>query len=132
MMDFARQALIGREGLPWTQGMAGASSKQIEALDVVESIAQAGSFVLPMQPGDMTFINNHALLHSRTSFVDSKQHVRHLYRLWLRNDDLAWKLPPSLQFGNARLYDQNGLPQRWELEPMPQFPIPWNEWSTSP
>ena len=132
MMDFARQMLLGRQGLPWTQGLAGISAKQLEALNMVESIAQASRLTLSMEPGDITFINNHAVLHSRSAFEDTTQHVRHLFRLWLRNEELAWKLPPPLDAGNARLYGTVEPPETWELTPMPQFPIPWNQWSTSP
>jgi len=38
-----------------------------------------------LEPGDMQFIHNHTILHSRTQyedFVDVKQR-RHLLRLWL-------------------------------------------------
>lgn len=132
MIDFARQMLLGHGGLPWTQGFARISMKQLEALETVESIAQAGQLTLSMEPGDITLLNNHAVLHSRSAFKDSERHARHLFRLWLRNSKLAWKLPPQLEYGNARLYDIAGPPPKWELAPVPQFPIPWNQWSCSP
>ncbi len=38
-----------------------------------------------LQPGDMQFVYNHALLHDRTGFRDwpDVQKKRHLLRLWL-------------------------------------------------
>ena len=36
-------------------------------------------------PGDMQFLNNHWILHSRTAFEDfaEPERRRHLFRLWL-------------------------------------------------
>lgn len=40
---------------------------------------------MDLQPGDMQFVHNHALLHDRTAFVDwpEPERRRHLLRLWL-------------------------------------------------
>lgn len=59
----------------------------IEALDLFDELANDSSlhFGMQLQPGDMQFVYNHALLHDRTAFhdwPDAKQ-KRHLLRLWL-------------------------------------------------
>ena len=35
--------------------------------------------------GDMQFVNNFVILHSRTEYRDSLEYKRHLVRLWLEN-----------------------------------------------
>ncbi len=40
---------------------------------------------MDFEPGDMQFVNNYAILHSRTDFEDFEEpdQRRHLLRLWL-------------------------------------------------
>jgi len=63
------------------------STKQVEALDLLDALADdpALHFTMRLQPGDMQFVHNHALLHDRTAFVDwpEPDRRRHLLRLWL-------------------------------------------------
>ena len=42
---------------------------------------------------------------------------RHLLRLWLRNEDFAWKLPKSLQTLLETIYDVKSEDQTFALEP---------------
>jgi alpha-ketoglutarate-dependent taurine dioxygenase len=60
---------------------------QIEALDLFDTLANDPRLHLAMQlqPGDMQFVYNHALLHDRTAFRDwpEAHKKRHLLRLWL-------------------------------------------------
>jgi hypothetical protein len=42
---------------------------------------------------------------------------RHLLRLWLRNEDLAWKTPKALEANWKRLYEVTADEQRFPLEP---------------
>ncbi|KAL2016171.1 hypothetical protein VTK56DRAFT_4111 [Thermocarpiscus australiensis] len=74
------------------------SSLQLEALEVLSSLASKYSHRLDRRPGDMVFINNLALLHARDSYVDPTEGPgRYLVRLWLRNPTLAWKIPESMR-----------------------------------
>lgn len=61
--------------------------EQIDALDLVESLAASDAFRLDMDflPGDMQFVHNHTVLHSRTAYEDwaDPSRKRHLLRLWL-------------------------------------------------
>jgi hypothetical protein len=42
-----------------------------------------------LRPGDMQFVNNYHVLHSRTAYRDDRPgRVRHLKRLWLETDVL--------------------------------------------
>ncbi|KIH92036.1 taurine catabolism dioxygenase family protein [Sporothrix brasiliensis 5110] len=77
---------------------------QIEALSVVSAIADRNSVKLDTDPGDLVFINNWAVLHSRSSYEDASSGDatglatrRHLLRLWLRSSELGWKIPESMR-----------------------------------
>jgi len=69
-----------------------------EALAVFDELADAPELRLQMdfQPGDMQFLHNHQILHSRTDFVDWDEPARrrHLLRLWLAPRG-GRALPPS-------------------------------------
>lgn len=62
-------------------------ARQIEALDLLDSLANDSRFVLNMQfrPGDVQFLNNYKIWHARTSYVDfpEPERQRDLFRLWL-------------------------------------------------
>jgi len=59
----------------------------VEALDMFDRLANDPKLNLSMslEPGDMQFVYNHALLHDRTGFEDWEDAAqkRHLLRLWL-------------------------------------------------
>ncbi len=61
------------------------------ALDIVQDLAEADEFHFDMvlERGDMQFVNNHVLVHSRTHFedYDAPERRRHLLRLWLSVPD---------------------------------------------
>ncbi|NDZ18058.1 taurine catabolism dioxygenase TauD [Variovorax sp. WS11] len=60
---------------------------EIEALDYLDALADDAALRLDMDflPGDMQFLHNHQILHSRTDFDDwpEPERKRHLLRLWL-------------------------------------------------
>jgi hypothetical protein len=57
------------------------------ALDIIQDLAETDEFRFDMvlERGDMQFVNNHVLVHSRTHFEDFEEpgRRRHLLRLWL-------------------------------------------------
>jgi hypothetical protein len=63
------------------------TSRQVEALDLLDDLANDPSFVLTMDflPGDVQFLCNHAVWHARTAYVDHPEpgRRRDLLRLWL-------------------------------------------------
>ena len=67
------------------------SAAQREALKMVETLASDDAIRLDMdfRPGDMQFLLNHSILHSRTAYEDrpEPERRRHLLRLWLSCDD---------------------------------------------
>jgi hypothetical protein len=63
------------------------SERDHRALDIIQELAESDDFRFDMelQPGDMQFLNNHVIIHSRTAFqdFDEPDRKRHLLRLWL-------------------------------------------------
>ncbi len=61
--------------------------QQREAIETVQTLANDPKFYGEMmfEPGDMQFMNNHVMYHSRTEFEDHDEadNKRHLIRLWL-------------------------------------------------
>jgi hypothetical protein len=61
--------------------------EQSELLDLIDEIAADPSFHVEMrlEPGEINFLKNNAVLHARTEFVDwdEPERKRHLLRLWL-------------------------------------------------
>jgi hypothetical protein len=66
---------------------------QIEALDMIDTLCKDERFRLDMklERGDMQFVNNYCVLHSRTAYEDhaEESRKRHLLRLWLRTTAFA-------------------------------------------
>ncbi len=60
---------------------------QIEALDYFDRLAWSPDFHMSFmfRPGDIQFVNNHVVLHSRTAFEDwpEEDRRRHLLRMWM-------------------------------------------------
>ncbi len=61
------------------------SAAQVEGVAMVGEVADELRLDIPFQVGDMQFLNNHAILHSRLAFEDHAEQDkrRHLLRLWL-------------------------------------------------
>ncbi len=110
----------GRLGLHPATAQAGRESPvpalnpgQLEALEVLSALASKHHHRLDTKLGDMVFINNLGLLHARDSYVDPKDGPgRHLVRLWLRNPELAWRIPQSMLVPWEAAFgpDGNGFP----------------------
>ena len=77
---------------------------QIEALDLMDELCNDPRLRLdmPFEPGDMQFVCNYTILHSRNDYEDYPEpdRKRHLLRLWLRTPGFA-QLPPAFADRNA-------------------------------
>lgn len=75
------------------------TEKQEEAMDYLDSLAASPDFHLDMEllPGDLQFVNNHCIMHSRTAYEDHEDwhEKRHLLRLWLACKD-GPTFPPAM------------------------------------
>ena len=131
ILNFSREPLLGLPGVKRTEGLRETTPLQKEALDLIEKLAQESQVTIKNQPGDLTFINNHAVLHSREAFEDADGQTRHMVRMWLKNPEMAWRLPSQLQVGNTRIYDDDTLGERWNLVDVPRFNFKLSERLTS-
>lgn len=73
---------------------------QLEAMNLIDKLAADDAFRLDMdfRQGDIQFLNNHLVFHSRTGFVDfdEPERKRHLLRLWLCTPHYD-EIPPFFQ-----------------------------------
>lgn len=84
------------------------SEAQAEALDAIEFTAQKHTTVMRLKKGDIQLQHNLATIHGRRAFTnpdDSPFLGRHLLRLWIRDEELAWSTPPELMNEWKRVFD---------------------------
>lgn len=92
----------------------------IEALDRFDAYTQDPRFRIDMslEPGDMQFLNNYVILHSRTRYEDfpELERKRHLLRLWLFTPGLA-EVPESfrLRYLLTDLWAKNPRPPIYDV-----------------
>jgi Taurine catabolism dioxygenase TauD, TfdA family len=116
---FSRRPITGSPTSPRTPGVPPISEVQAEALDMVHFLAVKHKLTMRLERGDIQLINNLAIQHSRNHFTDSDTQRRHIVRLWLRNEELAWKTPDGLKktwfekYGNSERRKR----ARWNIEP---------------
>jgi hypothetical protein len=85
-----------------------------EALSMLDELANDPALHLKLEfrPGDMQFLHNHQILHSRTDFEDwpEPERRRHLLRLWLAPRE-ARPLPPAFaqRYGALTPGDRGGI-----------------------
>ncbi|UUC96165.1 MULTISPECIES: TauD/TfdA family dioxygenase [Comamonas] len=90
------------------------TEKELEALDLLDALTNDPQLNLQMEfkPGDMQFLHNHQILHSRTDFEDwpEPERKRHLMRLWLAPKD-ARELPEcfAARYGSTAPGDRGGI-----------------------
>jgi hypothetical protein len=69
------------------EGVAPLTNQQIEALDLLDQLANDPklNLMMELQPGDIQLVHNHTILHDRTAFEDyaELERKRHLLRLWI-------------------------------------------------
>jgi hypothetical protein len=77
--------------------------KQLEAIDVYRDTVSKCAVDIPFVPGDIQFLNNLVMLHSRRAFEDFPEdhRKRHLLRLWLSDPD-GRPIPQEQQRGRSR------------------------------
>lgn len=77
------------------------------ALDTFEAVAAMPelSISMTLRPGDIQFLNNNAVVHARTAYVDTDEIERELLRLWLNLVDAPTPPPGFATF-------REGMPMR--------------------
>jgi hypothetical protein len=81
----ASAAIAKGQKLP---GVPALTTAQEEAIALYREIAETIALDINYQPGDISVVQNHVTLHSRSAFEDwpEKERRRHLLRLWLSTD----------------------------------------------
>ena len=72
------------------------NDKQLEALTLMDDLAEDFSLKMDIELGDIQLLHNHVILHARTTFEDYPEfeRKRHMVRLWLSAPN-GRPLPPS-------------------------------------
>ena len=83
------------EALEHVPGAPEVTARQWQALDTLAMLAEEQHFEMALAEGDIQFINNHVIYHSRTAFSDdcARGKQRCLLRIWLSAPHRA--LPPA-------------------------------------
>jgi alpha-ketoglutarate-dependent taurine dioxygenase len=76
-----------------------------EAFDVMDGLIGELQLKIDFAPGDIQFLNNYVILHSRTAFEDYQEpdRRRHLLRLWLTVPGWNRFSPETLRERDVRL-----------------------------
>lgn len=82
------------------------------AIDMLDALAEEFALTMEFRPGDMQFIHNHQILHSRADFEDwpEPERRRHLLRLWLAPEG-GRDLPPvyAQRYGDITPGNRGGI-----------------------
>jgi hypothetical protein len=73
------------EALEHVAGAPGVTETQWQAMDLLAELADELSMEMTLEKGDIQFLNNHVIYHSRTEYKDNPANgmVRSLLRIWL-------------------------------------------------
>ena len=79
---YSRTYVEAAQKLPHVERL---SDAQWEALDLLAELGDELCYEMPLEPGDMQFLNNHVMYHARDAFEDNVDEgkIRLLYRVWL-------------------------------------------------
>lgn len=97
--------------------------RQVEALDLMDQLCNDPDLHLDMsfEPGDMQFLCNYTILHSRTDYEDypDKERRRYLLRLWL-DTGLLERLPAAFEerFEDMKIWQSNPRLPIFDLSPV--------------
>ncbi|MBS0336080.1 MAG: TauD/TfdA family dioxygenase [Proteobacteria bacterium] len=100
-----------QENFPQARRLTAAEHEALDMLDALSNDPEL-NLTIEFRPGDMQFVHNHQILHSRTDFEDwpEPEKRRHLLRLWLAPKG-ARELPPAYaqRYGSIVPGDRGGI-----------------------
>jgi hypothetical protein len=100
-----------QESFPDARRLTAAEREALAFLDALANEAEL-NLQMTMVPGDMQFLHNHQILHSRTDFEDwpEPKRKRHLLRLWIA-PGAGRPLPPSFapRYGSVTPGERGGI-----------------------
>jgi hypothetical protein len=100
-----------QENFPQARRLTAAEHEALDMLDALSNDPEL-NLTIEFRPGDMQFVHNHQILHSRTDFEDwpEPEKRRHLLRLWLAPKG-ARELPSAYaqRYGSIVPGDRGGI-----------------------
>ena len=92
---------------------------------MVHFVAEKHGMRMRLERGDILLYNNLAVLHGREAFRDvetgniGEARRRHILRLWVRNERLAWKTPDPLAREWHQVYgdSERRAQAQWRIRP---------------
>jgi hypothetical protein len=122
LCSFRVRPFLGSPGYPRNPDLEPLSPSHLEALQVVADIANDIALTFEFKTGDIQYIHNLSILHAREAFetLGSGKTRRHLLRVILKDDELAWKMPPSLEAAVDGMFDHKAEDEifPWSAEPL--------------
>lgn len=107
MLRFSRYGVTGwqRKRNP---NLPAPTQAQLEALDAVQFTAMKNAITIPTGKGDLLFVNDMALMHARHGFDEEGNYLkRHIVKMYLRDPEKDWPIPPAMEEERARIYGPN-------------------------
>ncbi|KAF3083063.1 hypothetical protein TWF594_011417 [Orbilia oligospora] len=113
--------LSGSKVHPRPSGIPALTPRQQSALTLLESLCQKFSITHTLSRGSFVFLNNLSVLHNRGPYFDDPEipveKHRHLIRMFLRNEELAWTTPKELWLDWGRVFGEfDGVEERWVVD----------------
>lgn len=100
--------MTGVSNHPRSSSLPEPTPDQIKAMDAVQFRANQNAIPLPLEKGDMVFINDTALMHAREPFYEGGQSLkRHLLKMYLHDPEQNCAVPASAQPYWDQLYGPN-------------------------
>lgn len=121
--NYRIRPFLGTPCYPRNAAMGPLSKHQEEALAVVRKIAEEICLKFEFKKGDIQFVNNLSLLHTREEFhrAVGENTRRHLLRLVQMDDELGWKLPAVMKEPMEKMFNHEPDEEKfiWSPEPLP-------------
>ncbi|RPB20426.1 Clavaminate synthase-like protein [Terfezia boudieri ATCC MYA-4762] len=113
-----RRPFVGDKKCPRLDCLPDLTLEQNYALDVIQELAEDCSTSISLEVGDILFINNRAMFHARSSYVDHSRDPdlkRHVIRIVLRDAEYGWPIPEALEHRYKAMFDITESPEdeRW-------------------
>jgi hypothetical protein len=117
MMCCSRVRISGTSTRPRPSFLPPLSPKQVEALDLVQSLAMKFAIKVRLEAGDILAFNNLGMVHARDSFVDdqSSGQKRHLLRIIAKDESKAWTVPEPLDELQDSLYAHEDKDEKFDI-----------------
>ncbi|KAK6334157.1 hypothetical protein TWF696_002659 [Orbilia brochopaga] len=117
LVSLSPRLLSGSKIHPRPTAIPPLTPPQHAALAEIEAAAKKYSITTTLAAGDIVFLNNLTVLHGRTAYKDSPSlpasSHRHIMRLFLRNEELAWPIPRPLLLDWARVFGDPDDKELW-------------------